>query len=86
MLETGNSTVTPVVSNLRSEPHRAGATGFRVSLVYSLLAAVVTLNGGITGIFSFPEMIHQRPLDFSALVISILHDSKFSFPFSLEVL
>ncbi len=30
LLEIGNSTATPVVSNLRSEPYKAGAREFRV--------------------------------------------------------
>lgn len=47
----------------------------RRSLAYSLLAADVALGGGIPGCSSFPEVTHQRPLDFSPLVMSILHDS-----------
>jgi len=35
-METGNSTVPPVVSNLRSKPYRAGARRFRVFTFFSL--------------------------------------------------
>ena len=47
----------------------------RRSLAYSLLAVDVASDGGIPGFSSFPEVTHQRPFDFNALVMSILHDS-----------
>jgi hypothetical protein len=47
VLETGNSTATPVVSNLRSEPYRAGARGLRV-FTFHLLDSLLTATTNIS--------------------------------------
>jgi len=46
-----------------------------IALAYSFLAAALALGFGISDFSSFPEVNHQRPLDFRALMASILHDS-----------